>query len=478
MPKQLLKILKNGLLPLLLGCGLFFINIRDSHDWGDDFAQYLLEARNIKQGIPLDSSGYIQNPDFLLIGPKAYPPGFPLLLTVSSSIFQDEIVGGQFLISFFLLMLGWLFFLLLRKFKTPYLLSLVLMVSLLYHPWMLEQKSQVLSDIPFACFILLTCLLADPKKGLWYYALAGFTAGIAISIRSIGWVIPIAGIVVMLYYSFANKTFDKKHGLLTAVAALTAIGINTLAGYNGFSGGYSSSIGSETSFIETTINHLQLYFNELQSFIEIEVNHWHGLMLFLQLLMWAGLILGLTKFKKYPFLITFLFGYLALIVIFPFTGGFRFLLPVVPLIIMVANTCFPKFVKFQSAVTIFLLLILNIAYQPHRQYIIAKQNELVDGPQMPEAQQLFNFINTSLTKEDVVVFSKPRALGYYTHVKTAATLWEIDQNEFIRQTEKLGVTHYLAYTDMEYFALNDFVLANHQSLEILYRNEKFTLYSK
>ncbi len=187
---------------------------------------------------------------------------------------------------------------------------------------------------------------------------------------------------------------------------------------------------------------------------------------------------GLIKFKKYPLMVTFLLGYLALIVIFPFTGGFRFLLPVVPLIIVVANTGFPKLVKFQSVVTILLLLILNIAYQPHRQYIIAKQNEVVDGPQMPEAQELFTYINTNLEKEDVIVFSKPRALTYYTGIKTAATLWEIDEDEFIRQTKNLGATHYLAYTGIEYYALNDFVKSNYNNLEVLYQNEKFILYTK
>ncbi len=478
MPKQLLQILKNGLLPLLLGCGLFFINIRDSHDWGDDFAQYLLEARNIEQGLPLDSSSYIQNPDFLLIGPKAYPPGFPTLLTISNSLFHNEIIGGQYLVSFFLLMMGWVFFLLLRKYKTPYLLSLLLMLSLIYHPWMLEQKVEILSDIPFAFFVLLTCLLADTKKGLWYFALAGIAAGIAITIRSVGWVLPLAGVVTLIYYLVINKRFDTKYTLFTATTILIAFGINTISGYNGFSGGYSSSIAEGADFLSTTYHHLQLYFYELQSFIEIEVNHWHGLMLFLQLLMWAGFIFGLVKFRKYPLIVVFLLGYLALILIFPFTGGFRFLLPVIPLILVLSATGFPGLSKLQSLVAIMLLLILNIAYQPYKQYIIHQQDKVVEGPQMPEAQELFNFIKINLNKDDVIVFSKSRALGYYTNVKTAATLWEIDQTEFIRQTERLGATHYLDYTGIEYFALNDFVRNNAGSLEILYQNEKFTLYKK
>ena len=36
-------------------------HLRAGHDWGDDFAMYIMEARNITQGKPLDATGYIYN---------------------------------------------------------------------------------------------------------------------------------------------------------------------------------------------------------------------------------------------------------------------------------------------------------------------------------------------------------------------------------------------------------------------------------
>ncbi len=479
MPKQLVNLIKNGLLPLLLGCGLFFINIKDSHDWGDDFAQYLQQAENLEQGLPLGASPYIQNPDFLLIGPKAYPPGFPLLLCVSNTLFQNEIVGGQYLISFFLLLAGWIFFLLLKRFKVPYFLSLMLMLSFIYHPWILEQKAQLLSDIPFTFFVLLSCLLADFKKKLSYFLLAGLAAGMAISIRSVGWVIPLAGLATTAYFSFKSKGFDKKYGLFTLVTIISALAINLLAGYNGISGGYSSQIGNEARLIPTFIRHLEDYTTGLNYFIEIEVNHWHGFMLILQLLFWIGLLFGILRMRKeQTFITVFTSGYLLLIIIFPFTGGFRFLLPVIPLIILLSATGFPRLFKWQSSIAILMLIILNVAYQPFRAYIIKQENQMVVGPQTPEAKELFSFIQNNLAEDDIVVFSKPRALGYYTHVKTAATLWEIDQEQFIKQTEELGATHYLHYTEIEYFALNTFVDSTGQELQSIFHNAKFSLYKK
>src|SRR5690242_20031072 len=54
--------------------------IRAGHSWGDDFAQYIQQARNWADGRPFAATGYIHNPDFPAIGPVMYPPLFPMLL--------------------------------------------------------------------------------------------------------------------------------------------------------------------------------------------------------------------------------------------------------------------------------------------------------------------------------------------------------------------------------------------------------------
>ncbi len=86
------------LLPLL------FFNIKNSHDWGDDFAQYLIEAKNISQGLPLGHSGFVENPNYIL-GPNCYPPVFPLIIAMTSG----DVGFLNVLMSFFF-SLYWLFF--------------------------------------------------------------------------------------------------------------------------------------------------------------------------------------------------------------------------------------------------------------------------------------------------------------------------------------------------------------------------------
>src|ERR1043166_7636509 len=68
--------------------GVFYLaTIRAGHHWGDDFAQYIQQARNIAAGEPNASTGYIYNPHNPVVGPRAYPPGFPLLLAPVVKIF-------------------------------------------------------------------------------------------------------------------------------------------------------------------------------------------------------------------------------------------------------------------------------------------------------------------------------------------------------------------------------------------------------
>src|SRR5438270_5449999 len=66
----------------ILAVGLFhFFTIRDGHIIGDDFAMYILHAKNLAEGKPYGMTGYLYNPANPDLGPPVYPPVTPLLLT-------------------------------------------------------------------------------------------------------------------------------------------------------------------------------------------------------------------------------------------------------------------------------------------------------------------------------------------------------------------------------------------------------------
>src|SRR6266404_7192237 len=66
---------------LILTIGAFYIaTIREGQVWGDDFALYIHHAKNIAYAHSYADTGYVYNPHYPVLGPKAYPPLFPLLL--------------------------------------------------------------------------------------------------------------------------------------------------------------------------------------------------------------------------------------------------------------------------------------------------------------------------------------------------------------------------------------------------------------
>jgi 4-amino-4-deoxy-L-arabinose transferase-like glycosyltransferase len=136
--------------------GMFYLaTIRDGHVWDDDFSMYIHHAQNLARGEPYADTGYIYNPQNPAIGPRVYPPGFPLLLAPVVRMFGLDLRPMKILvIGFFvgsLLLTAALFRSVL---PAPYVTALVLVVGL--NPFFWEFKDHVLSDLPFLFFVLLS----------------------------------------------------------------------------------------------------------------------------------------------------------------------------------------------------------------------------------------------------------------------------------------------------------------------------------
>src|ERR687898_1931314 len=136
--------------------GMFYlVPIRDGHDWGDDFSMYINHAQNIARGEPYAETGYIYNPNNPAVGPRTYPPGFPLLLAPVVGLFGLDLRPMKTLIiAFFVGTLLMMVTLFRSVLPTGYIAVLVLVVGL--SPFFWEFKDQILSDTPFLFFVLLS----------------------------------------------------------------------------------------------------------------------------------------------------------------------------------------------------------------------------------------------------------------------------------------------------------------------------------
>src|SRR4030095_10168865 len=117
-----------------------FINIRYDHDWGDDFAMYILEAKKIATGQSLSDLGYVYDRLNAGGGPPAYPVGFPLLLAPVYYLFGISFRHFHYLMSALSAAFALLTFLYLRKRIGVVAGAYALAFFLAFNPWLIDFK--------------------------------------------------------------------------------------------------------------------------------------------------------------------------------------------------------------------------------------------------------------------------------------------------------------------------------------------------
>ena len=134
------------------------------HDWGDDFAAYIMQAAGIAHGTvrePVAHMAFTMRESSRPYGPVAAPWGFPVLLAPfyiacgGLNIFCLKFINVLF---FALFLIAW-FGLLTRRLS---LVDSAICLSLLaFNPALLSFQNNVLSDITFLFFSTLSVLLID-----------------------------------------------------------------------------------------------------------------------------------------------------------------------------------------------------------------------------------------------------------------------------------------------------------------------------
>ena len=66
---------------LLCMLPLFFLNVNTTHNWGDDFAQYIHQAQYFAKDNNYHQWHFESNPLDREYAPPSYPNGFPLLIS-------------------------------------------------------------------------------------------------------------------------------------------------------------------------------------------------------------------------------------------------------------------------------------------------------------------------------------------------------------------------------------------------------------
>jgi hypothetical protein len=106
---------KYALLILLLIPNLFW-GVYVNPDWGDDNFQYLSQAKNIYKLNFNQNTGYLFKEYAVGLGPKSYPPGYPIILSILYVFGEDKIFFSALILNSFLLILsGFVIFNIVKK---------------------------------------------------------------------------------------------------------------------------------------------------------------------------------------------------------------------------------------------------------------------------------------------------------------------------------------------------------------------------
>ena len=420
------------------------VTLREGHDWGDDFSMYIHHAENLANGLPYAETGYIYNPHNPSIGPRVYPPGFPVLLAPVVRVFGLDLRPMKTLVvAFFVGSLIVLFGLFRAALPPAHAATLVVITGL--NPFFWEFKDQVLSDIPFLFFSLLSLYVfqqADApdlsrRARLALPVLAGVAAYASYATRVLG--------LVLAPCFIAHDLLRRKRVGWNAVLASCVFLV--LAGAQYVLWIHDSSYLDQLAptggvVVSNTIGYLR-------SLSEFWDNGYCGAVkkgAFVASGALAALGFATSRRRDTGMLYLFPSLYLIPVLLWPAVQGTRFLIPVVP---FVFSYCLLGVQRVQAAVEprvgrrpivlgAFLAAVLT-SYAGR--YSTLGFGPLDEGIAKRESVELFDFVKAATAPGDVFVFSRPRALALYTGRNASAPYQPADPCELWRYLSEIRASY-------------------------------------
>lgn len=467
------------LLLFLLLLPLIWINVGATHDWGDDFAQYLIQAKNLTTGKPQTENGLVFPSGELPYALQAYPIGFPLLLAPIFTFFQLQIQPYLILNGILLIMLCILSFEYSKKyFDTRKALLIALLIG--YNLFSLLLKEEILSEFAFTVALMGVFLLLKKDgrdAGKNDFVKAALLTGFLISIRFAGVVILPAVIGCLLMWKWQNKRERLMNGLIFSLIAVGLFLIlNVLLfdiGLTHFIEFYGRQFAANNLKVDNTFSHL---LSQLPAiffpFAQAKVVSYFILGIIL-----IGLIGRLDKVEISD---GFFLLYILLLITYPYSdASFRFLFPVVPLLIIYFFSGAQKILEFISSkksAFVFLTIITGISILFSLKYNF--DQPIADGPYSKDARAAFAFIRKNVPPNEVVLFSRARAMVVYgNHPSTFLTQHKTPEENFELLLRSKCRT--ILFADERSGAYNEslaeFITAKKSSYDTLFHDNRYTL---
>jgi len=500
---------------LLLSFTINISTFNKGHNWNNvDFAGYLLCTKSLLEGTVNELVSF----DRFLISHSTKETGtilgnwgFPFLLSPVYYAFGLNLYAMKVYVNLFFLLSLWMVFLLFRNRLTNFE-NLLLIAALAFNSWFFDFKENVLSDIPFLFFSLLSLYLIKQfiiqnkicVNKLFSYSLIGVLIFISNSIRSVGLIL--LPLLLSVQYFESRHPKSKNESLLLnkinyvpylIFIVLFAVIMLSLPGAESISLYFKNLTRLNISRIMFDIKYYLVLPSRFFPFLNLNMNSYgfgyNKVSLILYGLMLILVVLGIKKtYKKdYMFLIYMLIT-MPIIMFFSGRQGFRLLIPI-----------FPFFLYFLfaglSAITLSFdlsgnsksykintvsffgvgLVVVSVLYLANTVY----QNKFIDkvssddvceaGNQNPyynDGLELFHFIKANTDPADGIIFFKPRIMSLYADRKSfALSKWTFKFEQLLNSPAR-----YIAYNKRDnIFNLTSQTLRD--NFECIFENDTFIL---
>lgn len=415
---------------ILVSTLIGFFSLTAGHEWGDDFASYIMQAGSIVDGstreFVLRNSFTIHESSFQ-IGPVAYPWGYPLILSPVYALKGNSPLALKlptlFFFAGFLACLSALW----RKTDLTQSENLLLVALFAFNPVMVSFLDQILSDIPFLFFAMLTLFLikAAAMRNIAWYVVVGAVLAIAASIRSTGIVLLLSFLIVKVYELWRSR--DNRTAFRTIMQNIFIVcgvfGLMRLLYALLFPGGEESYFEHYQAFqLQTVFEFINKYFLLFQEFFG-QTPVWK----YLYYVLFIFFLIGIwVRWKQEMFFIVFFLLWMVLLVTWPPWQGIRFIFPVLPIFIyftfrgmkfVVLDLLSAKYQPVGYAVLYgfwLFVVVLFLFHSGSHAYANLQNGRSIPGAYDAHSMEMYDYIKKDTSPDSVLIFFKPRAMRLMT----------------------------------------------------------------
>ncbi|RQO64400.1 hypothetical protein DBR40_25585 [Pedobacter sp. KBW01] len=456
---------------------------RQGHNWGDDFALYLAQAKSLATGSTkevIDANKFSINYSSIHnFSPLLAPWGWPILLAPVYQIFGLNIVAFKVFEYFFWLAFLSIFYLF-SSLNIKKELSLLLLLFLCIHPNYNNHLNTILTEIPYLFFSTFSLYCIQKYQPSTFTYLKGILLGLVIYfsflIRTEG-IILIAALFASQVRWYVLHRKELKFKILISWLSTPFLSIITLycIGLCWLPNGFLTHLhNSNLISIHSINNAFHFYIEKSQLFLGTE-NYVFVFYLLSILFFWGFIYRFIKDIHASIYLLCITIVYL----LWPFKES-RYLLVFFPFICYFIcqgiALCYQLYsLKPYLYTGITIAMLSCILFFGDTNLIENRKRPPIEGPFKPNAQEMFAYIKKYTKPNDVIIFFRPRAMSLFTERKSAMIFrnWEeIQQLGNYLVIHKHSTTPFQFAPTAPFFFKPDFS----KKFTIVFDNWDFTVY--